>query len=171
MFILHIVLKWSYDPHSYERNFSNCVEKPEKLWTLNRVWARDLAMTVRHSNQLSYEATDVGSWSFSGFSTQLLIKLYSYLRGSYNVVSLNFISTIQYMIHFIRWHTVLVTVKQNYLKIESKNGQYRGTILHHSLRLERSRLPSAGLCRCLCTFFIIKSIMHAFWLVLTYHLL
>ena len=21
--------KWSYDPHSYERKFSNCVEKPE----------------------------------------------------------------------------------------------------------------------------------------------
>ena len=30
----------------------------------NGVWTRDLAIPVRHSNQLSYEATDVGSWSF-----------------------------------------------------------------------------------------------------------
>ena len=26
-------LKWSYDPRSYERSFSNCVEKPEKFRT------------------------------------------------------------------------------------------------------------------------------------------
>ena len=48
-----------------------------KLWTqflqlrreawknqdFNGVWTRDLAIPVRRSNQLSYEATDVGSWS------------------------------------------------------------------------------------------------------------
>ena len=28
------VVKWSYDPHSYECNFSNCIEKPEKFRTL-----------------------------------------------------------------------------------------------------------------------------------------
>ena len=27
------VVKWSYDPHSYECNFSNCIEKPEKFRT------------------------------------------------------------------------------------------------------------------------------------------
>ena len=143
-------IKWSYDLRSYERNFYNCVEKPEKfrtstgfepvtsrfrcdaltnwamkpldvgswsfvgsngpvrnesmmkwymkwiiydlriwnqvklwssqLWTqflqlrreawkiqdFNGVWTRDLAIPVRRSNQLSYEATDVGSWSFVG---------------------------------------------------------------------------------------------------------
>ena len=32
----------------------------------NGVWTRDLAIPVRRSNQLSYEATDVGSWSFVG---------------------------------------------------------------------------------------------------------
>ena len=54
-----------------------------KIQELNGVWTRDLAIPVRRSNQLSYEATDVGtSWSFvtevevevlkiSGFSTQL----------------------------------------------------------------------------------------------------
>ena len=142
-------IKWSYDLRIYERNFYNCVEKPEKLrtstgfepvtsrfrcdaltnwamkpltlgaghlwvlmvlwwmnqwwngiwnesnelriwnqvklwssqlWTqflqlrreawktqdFNGVWTRDLAIPVRRSNQLSYEATDVGSWSFVG---------------------------------------------------------------------------------------------------------
>ena len=37
-----------------------------KIQDLNRVWTRDLAIRVRPSNQLSYEATDVGSWSFVG---------------------------------------------------------------------------------------------------------
>ena len=37
-----------------------------KSQDFNRVWTRDLAMLVRHSNQLSYEATDVGSCWFVG---------------------------------------------------------------------------------------------------------
>ena len=32
----------------------------------NGVWTHDLGIQVRRSNQLSYEATDVGSWSFVG---------------------------------------------------------------------------------------------------------
>ena len=28
----------------------------------NRVWTRDLAIPVQRSNQLSYEATNIGSW-------------------------------------------------------------------------------------------------------------
>ena len=32
--------------------------------SFNGVWIRDLTIPVRRSNQLSYEATDVGSWSF-----------------------------------------------------------------------------------------------------------
>ena len=35
-----------------------------KSQDFNGVWARDLAIPVRRSNQLSYEATDFGSWSF-----------------------------------------------------------------------------------------------------------
>ena len=37
-----------------------------KIQDFNRVWTRDLAIPVRRSNQLSYEATDVGSWLFVG---------------------------------------------------------------------------------------------------------
>ena len=37
-----------------------------KVQDFNGVWTRDLAIPVRRSNQLSYEATDVGSWSFVG---------------------------------------------------------------------------------------------------------
>ena len=37
-----------------------------KFQDFNGVWTRELAVPVRHSNQLSYEATDVGSWLFVG---------------------------------------------------------------------------------------------------------
>ena len=37
-----------------------------KSQDFNGVWTRDLAIPVRRSNQLSYETTDVGSWSFVG---------------------------------------------------------------------------------------------------------
>ena len=35
----------------------------KKIQDFNGVWTRDLAIPVWCSNQLSYEATDVGSWS------------------------------------------------------------------------------------------------------------
>ena len=35
-----------------------------KSQDFNGIWTRDLATPVRRSNQLSYEATDVGIWSF-----------------------------------------------------------------------------------------------------------
>ena len=37
-----------------------------KSQDFNRVWTRDFAIVVRHSNQLSYEAIDIGSWWFVG---------------------------------------------------------------------------------------------------------
>ena len=43
---------------SNELNVSNCVEKPENFRT-----STGFAMPLRRSNQLSYEAADVGSWS------------------------------------------------------------------------------------------------------------
>ena len=46
-----------------EQNSCNCVSCLKKIQDLNGVWTRDLAIPVRCSNQLSYEATDVGSWS------------------------------------------------------------------------------------------------------------
>ena len=39
-----------------------------------RSWTRDLAIPVQRSNQLSYEATEVGSWSF--LSSNLFIYLF-----------------------------------------------------------------------------------------------
>ena len=53
-------IKQSYDPRYYGRSLSNCGELHEKFRALTGVWTRDLAIPVRHSNQLSYEATDVG---------------------------------------------------------------------------------------------------------------
>ena len=40
--------------------------KAWKIQDFKAVWTRDLAIPVRRSHQLSYEATDVGSWSFVG---------------------------------------------------------------------------------------------------------
>ena len=57
----------SYDPHSYERNFCNCIGKPEKSRTstgFEPVTSQYRCDT--NTIELSYEATDVGSWSFLG---------------------------------------------------------------------------------------------------------
>ena len=35
-----------------------------KSQDFNGVWTRDFTIPVQRSNQLSYEATDIGSWSF-----------------------------------------------------------------------------------------------------------
>ena len=40
------------------------IKKPETSQDFNRFWTRDLVILVRCSNQLSYDATDIGSWSF-----------------------------------------------------------------------------------------------------------
>ena len=48
------------DPRSCER--MQLRKKPAEKESLNGIWTRDLAIPVRCSNQLSYEATDVGSW-------------------------------------------------------------------------------------------------------------
>ena len=53
----------------------NCVKKPEKkIQDFNGVWTRDLAIPVRRSNQLSYEATDVGSRSIVGSYVPVKVK-------------------------------------------------------------------------------------------------
>ena len=58
-------IKGSYDPGSYERNFSTCVEKkPEKFRTSTEFKP---VTSVQRSNQLSYEVTDVGSCLIYGF--------------------------------------------------------------------------------------------------------
>ena len=58
----------SYDHRSYERNFKQLRIEAWKSQDFNGVQTRDLATPVRRSNQLSYEATDVGSWSFVSFN-------------------------------------------------------------------------------------------------------
>ena len=57
-----------------------------KIQDFNGVWTGDVAIPVRRSNQLSYEATDVGSWSFVGSNVPVrnesTIKWYIW-NGSY----------------------------------------------------------------------------------------
>ena len=61
-------MKWQWrNDRRGERNLCNCVKKPEKkIQDFNGVWTRDLAITGAMLYQLSYEATDVGSWSIVG---------------------------------------------------------------------------------------------------------
>ena len=54
------------DPRSYEHNFLQLRREAWEIQDFNGVWTFDLAIPVQCSNQLSYEATDVGSWSFVG---------------------------------------------------------------------------------------------------------
>ena len=61
-----------------------------KSQDFNRVWTRDLAIVVRRSNQLSYEATDVGTWSFVGLEEPMWSYIWkiSYLElGMWNQIS------------------------------------------------------------------------------------
>ena len=86
--------------------------KPSKLWSsqlwtqfkqlrieawksqdFNGFWTRDLAIPVRRSNQLSYEATDNGSWSFVSSNEPVN----SWFPREYLISK----SALQYMEHFI----------------------------------------------------------------------
>ena len=51
------------DPCSCELNLCNCERSLKKIQDFNGVWTCECVVLVRCSNQLSYEATDVGSWS------------------------------------------------------------------------------------------------------------
>ena len=42
------------------------LQRERSTGEVNGVWTRDFAISVRRSDQLRYEATDVGSWSFVG---------------------------------------------------------------------------------------------------------
>ena len=53
----------SYDHRSNELQFKQLRIEAWKSQDFNGVWTHDLAIPVRRSNQLSYEATDVGSRS------------------------------------------------------------------------------------------------------------
>ena len=50
------------DPCSCQCNLCNCVRSLKKIQHFKGVWTHDLAIPVQCSNQLSYEATDFGSW-------------------------------------------------------------------------------------------------------------
>ena len=102
-------IKWSYDPRSYERNFCNCIKKPENFRTSMGFEPVTLRYRCKRSNQLSYEATafitariiaslDIWSISYnhfivvSGFVAQLVRVSHRYreVTGSNHVEVLNF---------------------------------------------------------------------------------
>ena len=82
-------VKWSY-----ERRFSNCLEKPQKF---------------RIPVQTIYEATDVGSWSFVGSNLPLMNEstMKWYMKWLiYWTADMPSGSAVQDMIHFIYHFTV-----------------------------------------------------------------
>ena len=48
-------IKWSYDPRSYERNFCNCLKKPEKFRTSTTI-AKIAFITARIISSLEFTA-------------------------------------------------------------------------------------------------------------------
>ena len=52
------------DPLQLWTQFMQLRKKPKKNQDFNWIWTRNPAIPVRCSNQLNYEATDAGSWSF-----------------------------------------------------------------------------------------------------------
>ena len=92
-----------------------CKQMRREAWKsqdFNGFWTRDVAIPVGRSNQLSYEATDVGSWyriARSRVQTSLKSWLFqASLRNCLNCVHncddhslLDFKSAVQYMKHFI----------------------------------------------------------------------
>ena len=60
-----------------------------KIQDFNGVWTRDLVIPVRRYNQLSYEATDVGSWSFVGSNVPVR-NAWKFQDFNLNDFSLNF---------------------------------------------------------------------------------
>ena len=111
-----------------------------KIQDLYEVWTRDLTIPVRCSNQLSYEATDVGSWSFffevlnfSGFYTQL--HKINCIHNCKDHSLLDFTSAVQYKKYFIYYHLpwwfmltswaqVIFRVKKNPLNSDNPSQQF-----------------------------------------------
>ena len=78
-----------------------CKEAWKKIQDFNGVWTRDLAILVRRSNQLSYEATDVGSRSIVGSYVLVKVKnAYDCVHNCEDQPSFDFISAV-HMINFI----------------------------------------------------------------------
>ena len=57
-------------------------------------------MAVRRSNQLSYEATDIGRRSFVGTNVPLMNESRKEMITARIIASLDYVSAVQYMIHF-----------------------------------------------------------------------
>ena len=91
------------DPRSCEvqRNYMQlCKEAWKKIQDFNGVCTHDLAIPVWHSNQLSYEATDVGSRSIVGSYVPVKVKnVVQTPLKSWNFFRLQF----QFQFQFIFW--------------------------------------------------------------------
>ena len=98
--------KWSYDLHSYERNFSNCQEKREKFWTSTRfqpyIWPTPAICPVGWASRRHREITGSNPTAVAQFFRILYtIAKIAFISLS-TIPSFDFISQIQDMIHFVQ---------------------------------------------------------------------
>ena len=87
-----------------------------KIQDFNGVWTRDLAIPVRRSNQLSYEATDVGSWSFVGSNDP--VRNESMMNGIWNESYMN-------CGYEIKWSYDLRSYERNFCNCIEKPEKFR----------------------------------------------
>ena len=88
----------------------------------NRVWTRDLAIPVRRSNQLSYEATEVGSWSFVS-SNEPVKNGCEVICEMFHILNCGF---------EIKWAMIIAVIKQlKQLRMEAwKSQEFNGVWTH-----------------------------------------
>ena len=100
-----------------------------KSQDFNGVWTRDLAIPLQHSNQLSYEASDVGSWPFVG-SKEPVRNEYEVTYEMFHIYNCGF---------EIKWAMILAVMNAIYeiAYIEAWKSQYFNRVWTWDLALHR----------------------------------
>ena len=87
MYSMKCFIYWTADlksskPWSWQfwTQFKQLLAEAWKSQDFNRGWTHGLAIAVRHSNQLSYEATYIGSWSFVGSNDPVRNEYWSFSK-------------------------------------------------------------------------------------------
>ena len=93
-------IKWSYDPHSYEHNFSNSTVKPEKFritWFIHHLWPGYFKMEILEPALQGHRLKPHGSLQF--FRLLYAIAKIAFIAA--RIIALpDFILAVQYMSYY-----------------------------------------------------------------------
>ena len=144
------------DPHSCKCNYlCNCMRSLKKIQDFNRDWTHDLAILVRCSNQLSYEATDVGSWSIMFICVPVkemnVIDVYEINHVHLSLTTIFHFGTLD-IVFFFALSTVNRRRSNCVKEIErlKKNREERRLILNKFWICKQQRRPSSWVCKFGC---------------------